>query len=297
MSNLRKKLYTKLNQSINPEVIQKVEYIFEQNGWKIESEKGEVLSWRTRFNKFCDTIKSLNPKEQNLIFELTSKYTYISSSEYLGMIAKLLSKMYDCNFNNIKKYNTYYVMPLISPQDRLEHKDKSSVFMQYLFGATELSYVKELEGIKINKVSSIEGLPKNINNKPTSIIIIVDDFIGTGETALECLKEYEDTQISKEKILVISLVTMKEGKDKIEEKGYTIFTLEEREKGISDNYYGKELEERISIMREIEKILGVKEEEQFGYGSSEALVTMIRTPNNTFPIFWYDKNNSPFPRR
>lgn len=39
---------------------------------------------------------------------------------------------------------------------------------------------------------------------------------------------------------------------------------------------------------------------ELGYAESEALVTMIKTPNNTFPFYWYEKNSNsyaPFPRR
>lgn len=45
----------------------------------------------------------------------------------------------------------------------------------------------------------------------------------------------------------------------------------------------------------------VNEEFQFGYDHSEALVKMIRTPNNTFPVYWLQKRGGavpvvPFPR-
>jgi hypothetical protein len=52
-------------------------------------------------------------------------------------------------------------------------------------------------------------------------------------------------------------------------------------------------------MEHIEKNLDIPDDYLFGYKKSEALVTMIRTPNNTFPVFWYNKkneDNAPFPR-
>ncbi len=53
-------------------------------------------------------------------------------------------------------------------------------------------------------------------------------------------------------------------------------------------------------MEEIEDKMSVKRNYRLGYGQSEALVTMCRTPNNTFPVFWEEKGNmklAPFPRR
>ena len=53
-------------------------------------------------------------------------------------------------------------------------------------------------------------------------------------------------------------------------------------------------------MKRIEHELGVSEEYEFGYGKSEGLVTLIRTPNNTFPVFWYEPssdNLAPFVRK
>ena len=37
-----------------------------------------------------------------------------------------------------------------------------------------------------------------------------------------------------------------------------------------------------------------------GYLETESLVAMNKTPNNTFPVYWYEKNghsHAPFPRK
>ena len=52
-------------------------------------------------------------------------------------------------------------------------------------------------------------------------------------------------------------------------------------------------------MKNIEEAIQVSDDYKFGYKGSEALVKMIRTPNNTFPIYWLrNKKNkfAPFPR-
>jgi len=50
-------------------------------------------------------------------------------------------------------------------------------------------------------------------------------------------------------------------------------------------------------MQSIERrIKGLEEKFKFGYEGSEALVSMIRCPNNTFPIYWYIEGVSPYER-
>ena len=69
---------------------------------------------------------------------------------------------------------------------------------------------------------------------------------------------------------------------------------------LKDYYTDEEAEHRLKLMEEIEDKMSVKRNYRLGYGQSEALVTMCRTPNNTFPVFWEEKGNmklAPFPRR
>jgi hypothetical protein len=43
-------------------------------------------------------------------------------------------------------------------------------------------------------------------------------------------------------------------------------------------------------MKDIEKKINIRGEFSLGYKQSESLISMIRTPNNTFPVFW-EKND------
>ena len=49
-------------------------------------------------------------------------------------------------------------------------------------------------------------------------------------------------------------------------------------------------------MLEIEKMIPGGSHYTLGYNQSEALITMVRTPDNTFPIFWktYKKGSQKF---
>jgi hypothetical protein len=57
-------------------------------------------------------------------------------------------------------------------------------------------------------------------------------------------------------------------------------------------------------MTSIEELLEVESNMRFGRNQTEALIKMMRTPNNTFPVYWEErklKNGTffyaPFPRQ
>lgn len=79
--------------------------------------------------------------------------------------------------------------------------------------------------------------------------------------------------------------------------GIKVYATHKVRKGISDNYIGESLAKALEQMSEIEnRLKKLKSEFRFGYGKSEALVCMERCPNNTFPIYWYTKNDAPYER-
>ena len=63
---------------------------------------------------------------------------------------------------------------------------------------------------------------------------------------------------------------------------------ESTKKGISNFYEGNDLSTKSTIMTEIERLIPKVKNYKFGFEKSEALVTMAKTPNNTFPVFWKD---------
>lgn len=53
-------------------------------------------------------------------------------------------------------------------------------------------------------------------------------------------------------------------------------------------------------MKNISKKLHAPNGMELGYASTEGLVAMIKTPNNTFPVYWYEyknRNYAPFVRK
>ena len=83
-------------------------------------------------------------------------------------------------------------------------------------------------------------------------------------------------------------------------EGIPVFADIVREKGISDKFESEEAGQKLDEMKKISKLLHVPKKLSLGYLDSESLVAMNKTPNNTFPVYWYEgkgHSHAPFPRR
>lgn len=133
-----------------------------------------------------------------------------------------------------------------------------------------------------------------------TIIVLVDDFIGTGETALgaiDYLHEILGTAFPHERIKVMSIVSQQVGRNNLNAIGVDVYANYVLGKGISDYYTNQELTDAKELMKKIEnKLDNLHNEFRFGYKQSEALVCMKRCPNNTFPVYWLGKKTAPYER-
>lgn len=134
--------------------------------------------------------------------------------------------------------------------------------------------------------------------KGFSQIIIIDEFIGSGQTLSGRLKQIEnDLKGHDHEIKCCFLVGMEFAIKQFIEDGFDVFCPLKLKKGISENYSGCDLSQAIGNMMSLEGNLAVKINEKdladysFGYNKTEALCSMEgcqgNTPNNVFPIFWW----------
>lgn len=285
----------KKKKELSAQYITKIMSVFESNNWEIEDSENSGMS---HFNRFCDRIKNIEKNEQrDLMLELSKRYLWISDEEYYKYLKDALIKLIGTN-PQIKDKSKFYVTQLIAPSD--EGKIKSSARLVYLFNDSRIRFDQTLSKYKFEIINGTENL-ESILKETDAILILADDFIGTGKTAEKALQKIKLLNIPDEKICVLALVAQEQGLEYL--KKYKIFVVakEIRKKGISDYYLGQELKKNSDIMSAIEKRLSVKSDFKFGYERSESLVTMIRTPNNTFPVFWHENENAnmnlaPFPR-
>lgn len=269
--------------SIDMSKIARLQAIFENQEWRVEAERYKYV-----FDDFCKMLAFLDDKQQDLVLHLTESFLWIEEKDYLELFFKAFCSM----LNPVPLSKRIILVPLASA---VGTKQKSA---QHLYYLVETNFQpRRFQQRNIEFVDSIASLLKKV--RPDDIVCLIDDFIGTGTQALTSINELIQQGICRDSIAVVCLVAQNIGYQCLQSNGISVSYAYLRNRGISDNPQNKS--ENYAIMQEIETVVKPPAEYCFGSGRTEALVKMIRTPNNTFPVFWYTNSNSfpvsPFPRR
>lgn len=264
--------------------------IFDKKCWPIEDEIGD-----SNFDNFCNWLKDLSSDQSSLMLKLTEDFLWVRDSEYVKIFLDAFASFAEEYEFSGKK--SVIICPLIREEDF--GKGKSSIMLLYLIKARLDILKKKYPQLNIG----IAETPKSINCASlmdSAVLCLVDDFIGSGKTAISAAAYFIDQGFPISQIAIISLVSMESGMKMLKNEGYNTYTSIVEQKGITGR--GRDEEKEKEIMQAIEAKLMLEEEFKFGYDGSEALVKMIRTPNNTFPIYWYRNMKkginkfAPFPR-
>lgn len=274
---------------LSDKYVTKLYTIFKQKKWKIQ-EDGDY----SVFDRFCSRLAELeNDEERDLIIELTNEFLWIQSSMYEEYLLKALKKLFKSKEWEPEKGKNIYICPLLAARDF--GKLKSSTYMLYLCQSILMRTYSDFQEEQI-RICETPGVLKAHEDRIGSLILI-DDFIGSGETALECL---EYLNFLNKKIHIVSLVAQEEGINNISKENVSVFTAVSRKKAITDAYPESEAKEKMEEMIKISTRLHAPKGMHLGYANTESLVAIIKTPNNTFPVYWYEhKKNSyaPFVRK
>lgn len=264
--------------------------VFDKKCWPIEDEIGD-----SNFDNFCNWLKDLSSDQSSLMLKLTEDFLWVRDSEYVKIFLDAFAFFVEEYEFSGKK--SVIICPLIREEDF--GKGKSSIMLLYLIKSRLDILKKKYPQLNIG----IAETPKSINCaslKDSAVLCLVDDFIGSGKTAISAAAYFINQGFPISQIAIISLVSMESGMKMLKNKGYNTYTSIVEQKGITGR--GRDEEKEKEIMQAIEAKLMLEEEFKFGYDGSEALVKMIRTPNNTFPIYWYRNMKkginkfAPFPR-
>lgn len=275
------------------DAIMKLNKIFKSKNW-VEKDHDEFV-----FDQFCKLFNNLdNDEERKLIIELTENYTWISFTEYQGKILNSLKLVEDEKLEQLKKI---YFFPIIKPED--EGKIKSGPYLLYPLKSYK-KFLPRYSHIKFEIITSFDTMKKeNFEIKDNEQIFLMDDYIGSGETLTTCIEHLKsNNDFTNENFSIVSIATQKEIYDKTMLEGISYYCDTIKNKGITDNYVDPELSSNINLMKDLENMIPGGSHFSFGYNDSEGLITLIRTPDNTFPIFWKeyrkgrDKFKAPFSR-
>jgi len=231
--------------------------------------------------------------EQRFLLELTQRFDSIPSSKYQDELVVAVKKLLA---NSEGKF--IYFTRCVLEEDAGEIKSCDSLL--YILKGAEIKQYLCLENTRIVKPDSLKPKDINLINSKGAIMVLVDDFIGSGDTALGAV-QYVRKQVPAlrvdNNVWFLSIAALVEGVNKLKDFGYPVITNHMYKKGISEYYEDDKLEEAIETMTSIESRLpGLLPDFHFGYMQSEGLVSMLRCPNNTFPIYWLLKGVAPYER-
>lgn len=225
---------------------------------------------------------SENTEQKNLIEHLIKNFSFIDSRK-LTLASQSISNQIEVAWE-LAPSNTFL---LATCDDR--KPDGSQSIIQIL---------KNKFSINWKESNFYNSLPIGANEiSDNSNIILIDDFIGTGDTIKRKLK-YLNSTIEKRKlenvtINIISLAAMDFSKDVLDSLGVDYYSVHWLKKGINELIEEGERDAATQSMNQLENKL--KKEyhgrklPKFGYKNSEALYAMEANniPNNVFPIFWW----------
>lgn len=197
---------------LSPQQLISISSVFNDNGWKI---KKELNPEDSLFNRFCERMLEVKDEEgQALFLDLAKRYLWLSSDFYFMNLLKALEHLVS-EYEKLTSDTKVYVMMLIAPKD--EGKTKSSAMLLYLFNDTRLRIDPRFSHYRFEIISDKESLHQKMDDKD-AVLVLVDDYIGTGDTAVACVEQLDKLGIKMEQIAILSLVAQEEGKKKIEEE-------------------------------------------------------------------------------
>jgi hypothetical protein len=235
---------------------------------------------------------SENNEQKDIIEFLIKNFSFIngrSLSEGSQIIAKHIENEWNLHSNN-----TFLVATCDDSKP-----DGSQSLVQNL---------KNKFSINWKESNFYHSLPVGVNEIPNnSNLILVDDFIGTGDTISRKLK-YVISTIEKRgfdgiSIKIVSLAAMKFAQEVLDSLNVDYYCVHWLNKGISELVSEEKREVATKSMEELEKKLQKnyhgKNLPNFGYKKSESLFALESNniPNNVFPIFWWPFLKGGIPRK
>ena len=225
-----------------------------------------------------------NDEKYSLIDELLSRFYYMDDDDYQHKIGKIADHIISM------KYEPRKTVIMAMAHDH--ETDGSQDVLNALQTALE---IKGYNGFSTDTRMD-QKVEKNHYNKGIRNYVIVDDFVGSGRTALKRYQSFVGS-LKKNDIHVSFCIVcgMKYGVDYCHHNRMPLFCPMQLEKGLSGYYKGFELSVKVLTMQELEMNLAKKIGElelpdyTMGWGKAESLFYREgrNVPNNVFPIFWW----------
>lgn len=272
---------TDIKKKLKKEDFNRVYGLYPIQPWLCEKE-----SFLIELIELCDTLE-----HKDLIIDLLREFNYLDQK----VLNSFLNYVADCIINDSGFQEDICIIASITADDSA---DSSQKVLDYI--KTPLFKMGWSNIITVNRFNDI---PKHIL-KGKSQIILIDEFIGSGQTIHHRLRSTNGWPKTKFEIKFCFLAGMDYAIKDIEKNGYEVFCPLRLKKGISERYEETIVSNAIARMKELEEKLAQQINTHnlstfsLGYNDTQALYSLEsclgNTPNSVFPIFWWPRfsNNS-----
>ena len=265
--------------------ILKINELFDSQGWP-KDEKNKSSLYKRYLNRYM----KLDPAERQLFIKLSNQYKWVSADEYLTSAVQLLENVVRKHCTNAGQ--AVWIYPIKKNED--QRHIKSSDVVSYLCKSLPIQYSAILYKRKIHIISTLDDLIQKKDKIQKSVLFLVDDFIGSGNYASSVVDELISNGIPEDKMVVCSLYISEMGLKMLQTRKCSLEFLNVAPSCISELSTSEQ-----ELILQMESSLNVDDEFSLGYGQSANLISLLRTPNNSLPVFWLDKgrtHSAPFPR-
>ncbi|MGV2450033.1 UNVERIFIED_CONTAM: hypothetical protein POZ17_09230 [Ralstonia mannitolilytica] len=277
-----------MDKKVGLQFVMQLKRIFNEKKWS-DYENNDYV-----FESLCNLSELLieSEEEYELFLDLINRYSWLSLNDYGVKVTKLLELVLIDSGISINKF---YTFPAIKPED--QKKNKSGNTVSYMMKGIK-PFIRRAKHIKFDEITLFDEF-NGLSLKKDEYIVLVDDYIGSGQTLFACIDEIIKLNSTLQDKIIIATIAIQH--DTIPKIKFPLFYIDIVKKGISDCYSSPTKEKHIQTMINLETKLISGRNFSLGYEQSEGLITMFRTPDNTFPIFWHEYKKStnlypPFPR-
>lgn len=265
--------------------LEQLRTLFAQKKWPVDEDVELSV-----FERFYKTLSLLDDNEQCFLINLSYKFDHIPIDRYLQFMKEPLQQLR----NDAGESTLFFVT--CTPKEDVGAVKSSSTVLYQLKGTTIKQHVNLDPKVVVDNITKV---PQYSIDKNTTIVL-VDDFVGTGDTAVaavDYIHELVPSLTDNSKIILFCIVALRHGVERLKNIGVKTYCAIERGRAISEEMDTGNRHVAVALMQGIEKRLKkLKKNYMFGYKGSEALVCLERCPNNTFPVYWLTKNIAPYER-
>jgi hypothetical protein len=260
-----------------------------------------------RTHPFADRFRPKRSRFPDAVERIGKLYDAISTDQrvvFLDLLSRYEihddhARLIYYTFSHIEKIVSRGPIVICSPHDSQAGPPKSGIAVVYEFRSMAKSARFDDQRIAIN--AHLNHELRKFNSRQ---LVIVDDFSGTGETFIDAIDRATKFGFNKENISCVALYSMVDAMFAVESHGVNYYSGVLARRAISDfDIVGfSNREDAMAAYIGIERLVGIGAGDSRGYGQSESIVSMVRTPDNTLPIFWQGDSRpgatleAPFPR-